>query len=176
MKAEPSCRGDSYGPWEYDLYGERWFYFNRAADELGDKLAIPPSAAQAKLHKLCAGGVIRAVGTHPDLDEMPEHIPRSEWADGDDDLPRPLVLISNHDFYNWLERQLPQPDPGGKQSRIARLLAERFPTGVPNRADCPRQPLTAELVKRDPSLKPLDPKTLKTAIEAYNRQAATGKR
>ena len=34
--------------------------------------------------------------------------------------------------------------------------------------------MTAELIKRDASLSPLDPKTLKTAIEAYNRQS--GKR
>jgi hypothetical protein len=45
-----------------------------------------------------------------------------------------------------------------------------FPAGVPNRADCPRWPLRATLLKRDASLKPLDLKTLKTAIDAFNRQ------
>jgi hypothetical protein len=166
------CRGDLNGPWEWDFYGERWFYFDRAASELGDKLAIPPTAAEAKLHKLCATGVIRAVGSD-DNDKWPEPIPPSEWSD--DDLPRLEILVSNLDFYNWLERQVTQPNPGGKQSRIIVLLAKMFPTGVPNRADCPREPLKAELVKRDPSLKPLDLKTLKTAIEAYNRLATTGK-
>jgi hypothetical protein len=36
-----------------------------------------------------------------------------------------------------------------------------YPAGVPDRADCPRWPLRAALVKRDASLKPLDLKTLK---------------
>jgi hypothetical protein len=160
-------RGDFYGPWEHDLYGERWLEFDKAIVELADKLAIPPSAAEAKLHKLCASGVIRAVGTDKD-NKSPEPIPPSEWPE--DDLPRQAVSVSNIDFYNWLEQQVTQPTAGGKQSRIIRLLADMFPTGVPNRADRPRKPLTAELVKRDPSLKPLDPKTLRTAIEFYNRQ------
>ena len=163
----PTFRGDIHGPWEHDFYGERWFDFDRAADELADKLVIHPSAAQAQLRKLCASGEVRAVGAD-DPDEMPTPIPPSEWPD--DNLPRQDVLVSNIDFYNWLNRQPTQPTAGGKQSRIIRLLTQMFPTGVPSRDDCPRQPLTAELVKRDPSLKPLDPKTLKTAIEAYNRQ------
>jgi hypothetical protein len=77
-------------------------------------------------------------------------------------------MVSNIDFYNWLDQH--QPVSGGKQSRIARLLAELFPTGVPHRGDCPREPLKAQLIARDPSLNPLDLKTLKTAIDAYNRQ------
>jgi hypothetical protein len=161
-------RGDIDGPWEHDIY-ERWLEFKRAIVELGDKLSIPPSAAEAKLHKLCASGEVRAIGTDDRDNEMPEAIPPSQWAD--DEMPRQDVLVSNLDFYNWLERQLPQPTAGGKQSRIIRLLAEMFPTGVPNRGDRPREQLKAELVKRDPSLKPLDLKTLKTAIEFYNRLA-----
>jgi hypothetical protein len=47
----PTFRGDIHGPWEQDRYGERWLNFDRAANELADKLAIPPSAAQAKLIK-----------------------------------------------------------------------------------------------------------------------------
>jgi len=160
-------RGDSNGPWEYDFYGERWFCFDRASVELGDKFAIPPSAARAQLRKLCASGEIRAVGTDDYDGPTPEPIPPSQWPD--DDLPRGEVWVSNIDFYGWLERQPTRPT-GGKQSRLSRLLAEMFPTGVPARADCPREPLRASLLKRDPSLKPLDLKTLKTAIEAYNRQ------
>jgi hypothetical protein len=166
-------RGDDNGPWEHLLYGEKWLIWVRATVELGDKLFLPPSAAHAYLHKLCASGQVRAVGTdadRDDLDAMPEPIPPSHWPDDEDDVPRREVLVSNIDFYNWLDSQSPKPTAGGKQSRITRLLAEIFPDGVPSRADCPRQPLTAELVKRDPSLKPLDPKTLRTAIETYNRQ------
>jgi len=83
------------------------------------------------------------------------------------------VYLNNDDCERWLNKLKPEAQPataGGKQSRIIRLLKEMFPTGVPSRDDCPRQPLTAELVKRDGSLSPLDPKTLKTAIDAYNRQ------
>ena len=83
------------------------------------------------------------------------------------------VYVNKNDCKRWLHKLKPKAEPataGGKQSRIIRLLKEMFPKGVPSRDDCPRQPLTAELVKRDPSLKPLDPKTLKTAIDAYNRQ------
>jgi hypothetical protein len=161
----PAFRGDINGPWEWEFYGERWFQFDKAANELGDKLAIPPSAAETKLHQLCASGEIRAVGTNdPDLTSEP--IPPSQWPE--DDLPRMEVLVSNADFYKWLNRQ--QPIAGGKQSRIARLLAELFPTGVPHRGDCPREQLKAELLKRDPSLAPLDLKTLKTAIDTHNNR------
>jgi hypothetical protein len=162
-------RGDDHECWEHDLFGERWLIWARAIVELGDKLAIPPSAAHAQLHKLCASGQVRAIGTDDPEGSgvMPEPIPPSQWAD--DDRPMKDVLVSNTDFYSWLGRQLSHA-AGGKQSRIARLLGELFPTGVPNRADCPREPLKAKLLKRDPSLEPLDLKTLKTAIDAYNRQ------
>jgi hypothetical protein len=162
-------RGDEHGCWEHDKYGERWLIFDRATVELGDKLALPPSAAQAQLYKLCASGQVRAIGTDEDnpYEDTLEPIPPSQWADGD--RPMKDVLVSNIDFYSWLGRQL-SPAAGGKQSRIIRLLGELFPTGVPNRADCPREPLKAKLLKRDPSLEPLDLKTLKTAIDTYNRQ------
>src|SRR6516165_7028969 len=89
-------------------------------------------------------------------------------------------FVEKDDCKRWLHKLKPEAEPvtaGGKQSRIIRLLKEMFPTGVPSRNDCPRQPLTAELIKRDGSLSPLDPKTLKTAIDAYNRQqGSAGKR
>jgi hypothetical protein len=160
-------RGDDRGPWEHDLYGERWLIWDRAIVELGDKLALPPSAAHAQLHKLCATGQVRAIGTDDKIEE-PAPIPPSQWPD-DDEVPKVEVLVSNIDFYNWLGRQL-STAAGGKQSRIAKLLGELYPTGVPNRADCPREPLRAALLKRDPSLQPLDLKTLRTAIEAHNRR------
>src|SRR5215472_5254984 len=101
--------------------------FDRAAHELADKLAIPPSAAQAQLRKLCASGEIRAIGTDNPSEEKPTPIPPSEWRE--DDLPKPDVSVSNIDFYNWLSRQPTQPSAGGKQSRLVRLLAEMFPAG-----------------------------------------------
>ena len=160
--------GDSNGPWEYDFYGEMWLTSNRAITVLGDSLALTPSVARAQLHKLCANGEVRAIGGDERDYQPPQHIPPSHWPE-DGDQPMMDVLVSEIDFRNWLERQPIQPT-GGKQSRLARLLAEMFPAGVPSRADCPREPLRATLLKRDPSLNPLDLKTLKTAIDAHNRQ------
>jgi hypothetical protein len=73
------------------------------------------------------------------------------------------------DFYQWLNSRLNQP-AGGKQSRILRLLAKMFPTGVPSRDVRPREGLRAELLRRDPTLEPLTLKTLQKAIVAHNRQ------
>jgi hypothetical protein len=165
----PSLRGDSRGPYEAHLYDEIWLYFERATIDLGDKLGISPGAAEAQLRKLCASGEIRTIANESE-DEMPVPIPPRRWRDEDIDVTAWEVLVSTTDFYGWLNRQPTQPTAGGKQSRIARLLADMFPDGVPNRADCPREPLRATLLERDPSLKPLDLKTLKTAIEVYNRQ------
>jgi hypothetical protein len=153
--------------------GEIWVYFHWAADEIANKLAIPPGPAQAHLRKLCASGEIRAIVSEIAAQEEPERIPPTEWRSEDVDHTVPhdhCIAVSESDLYGWLERQPTQPTAGGKQSRLSRLLSEMFPAGVPARADCPREPLRAELLERDPSLKPLDLKTLKTAIEAYNRQ------
>ena len=115
---------------------------------------------------------------HPStgIDEAPpEPIKPSDWTQREVDLEcdadgcKYFVDVDENDFRYWLNQQLTHPTAGGKQSRLVRLLAEMFPAGVPNRADCPREPLKAELLKRDPSLKPLDLKTLKTAIETCNR-------
>ena len=50
------------------------------------------------------------------------------------------------------------PKSRQQQQEVSNLV---LPAGVPDRADCPRWPLRAALVKRDASLKPLDLKTLK---------------
>jgi hypothetical protein len=156
----------------HELYGQRWIYFHLAVEEVGEVLAIPPSAAQTTLRKLCAAGQIRALAAQSDHDDgpfgpMPEPVPPTEWPDLDTIWQD--VLVSEGDLRTWLDRQ-PTARAGGKQSRLSRLLAEIFPEGVPSRADRPREPLRAELLKRDPTLKPLDLKTLKTAIDAHNRQ------
>ena len=104
----------------------------------------------------------------------PVRIEPSEWRQREIDLMtdsdgcKYWVDVSKIDLEHWLNQQT-RSTAGGKQSRLVRLLAEMFPAGVPNRDDCPREPLRAELLKRNPSLKPLDLKTLKTAIETCNR-------
>jgi hypothetical protein len=154
------------GFWE----GEAYVYFYWAANKIGDKLAIPPSAAQSRLRRLCASGEIRSLMSW--ADEEPETILPTLWREEDADLIAPDVItvaVNASDLDNWLNQQ-PAQAAGGKQSRIARLFAEMFPTGVPNRADCPREQLRADLIERDARLQPLDLKTLKTAIEMHNRQ------
>jgi hypothetical protein len=79
--------------------------------------------------------------------------------------------VADVDLQAWLAER---PSAGGKQGRITAQLAKRFPDGVPDRAAVPRQPLQADLIAADPSLDPLDLKTLATAIKAHN--AATRKR
>ena len=91
---------------------------------------------------------------------MLESISPSQWRD-EDVTASSDVAVSRNDLRNWLSHQIAPAAAGGKQSRIARLLADMYPAGVPDRADCPRWPLRAALVKRDASLKPLDLKTLK---------------
>jgi hypothetical protein len=129
--------GDINGPWEYDFFGEMWLTSNRAIIVLGDSLALPPSGARAQLHKLCASGEVRAIGCDDPELEQPQPIPPSHWPE-DGDQPMMDVLVSEIDLVGWIERQPIQPT-GGKQSRLARLLAELFPAGVPPRADCPRE-------------------------------------
>jgi hypothetical protein len=150
-------------------HDEEWVHFHWAANKIGDKLAIAPGAAQARLRRLCESGEIRSLMSWDE--EEPETISPTQWREEDVDLTwRLTVAVSRNDLDRWLDQQPVQPTAGGKQSRIYRLLSDMFPTGVPHRADRPREQLKAELLKRDPSLAPLDLKTLKTAIDTYNRQ------
>jgi hypothetical protein len=57
---------------------------------------------------------------------------------------------------------------GGKQARIMRYLARRFPNGVPEPSLQPRNLLRDEVLRGDPTLRRLDEATLKKAIDAYN--------
>jgi hypothetical protein len=162
---------------------EDWLSFYEAVRQFERSLGMSTGAAQAKLRELCASGTVRSqkepyllVARQPQGEGPPVYIEPSEWRQReidvmtDSDGCKYWVDVSKIDLEYWLNQQLTQSTAGGKQPRIIRQLKEMFPAGVPNRADYPRQPLTAELIKRDPSLAPLDPKTLKTAIEAYNRQ------
>jgi hypothetical protein len=155
-------RGDHKGPWEHAFYSEKWLIFDRAILEFADKLAIPPSAAEAQLHKLCASGVIRSIGGDPHTDEQPKPIPPSQWH-YEDYLE---VMVSNIDFCTWLNRQPAEPKPKvGKVPLIMEHLKEMFPNGVPDPAHCPRKQLRADLLAKDKRLDPLDDATLKRAID-----------
>jgi hypothetical protein len=56
----------------------------------------------------------------------------------------------------------------GKRPRIKALLTQYYPDGVPDPGLCNRQELQGRLLKADPTVGPLDFKTLKTAIDEYN--------
>jgi hypothetical protein len=177
----------------FEWNDEHWGDFYMAADNIAATLDISVGLAQAKLRHLCATGEVRAleaddVGEEPDF---PTRIPPSRWLTEDVDFIGSVgfedhssltsVVVSEDDLRYWLDRQQPeppaspQPDRGGKQSRIQRVLAELYPNGVPGLGDCPRQRLTAELIKRDPTLgSSLSLATVRTAINTYNRRLANG--
>lgn len=70
------------------------------------------------------------------------------------------------------EREEQEPSKGkpalGKRPRIKALLTQYYPDGVPDPAHRNRQVLQGRLLKADPTVAPLDIKTLKTAIDEYN--------
>jgi hypothetical protein len=168
--------------------------FHTAAYAIERRLGVPGGVAMRMLREACASGDIRSEQHDPRHEDEPrtETIKPNEWAKDQIDIEwerqrneaqgpsvfRPvvepvMVLVDGEDFRHWLNKLAPleaQPTVGGKQSRIIRLLTEMYPTGVPDRSDCPRQPLKAELLRRDPSLNPLNLKTLQRAIDSYNRQ------
>src|SRR5262249_49516652 len=97
-----------------------------------------------------------------------EFISAKDWTRGNFDTVG--VYLNSKDLRRHrLDLQnKPPPEPTGKQPRIRALLAEMFPNGVPDPAPCPPKALKPDLLKRDPSLSPLDEATLKSAIEAHN--------
>jgi hypothetical protein len=143
---------------------EDWMEFTEVlTEEAGGLTSF--HEAERTLRKLCASGVVRAIQVYED---GPEFIAPKEWTR--DDFNPHLVYLSCKDLHRyWLDLEnRPLPKPTGKQPRIKAHLAEMFPNGVPDPAHCPRKALKADLLKRDPSLNPLDEATLKSAIDAYN--------
>jgi hypothetical protein len=158
--------------------GEDWLQFYEACEEVRDRLHVSLGAAERSLRELCASGDVRAIRYDTDgygnvIGEGATFIKPSEWSaaevdlEGEDDGTH-WIEVSEADLRYWIEQQA-KPKAIGKQPRIKALLAEIFPNHrVPDPAHCPRKALKADLLKRDPSLKPLDEATLKSAIEDYN--------
>jgi|SRR5215472_9202486 len=143
---------------------EDWIEFNEVLHEEGQGLFTSKREAERMLRKLCASGVIQTVCFH---DGVAEFIPSKEWKRADFDTT--LVYLNTKDLSRqWLELQNKPLPEAGKQPRIRAHLAEMFPNGVPDPAHCPRKTLKADLLRRDPSLSPLDEATLKSAIDAHN--------
>jgi hypothetical protein len=81
------------------------------------------------------------------------------------------IEIEADDLRYWLKSQRAAPNKQkalGKRPRVKKQLAEMFSGGVPDPGGCPRKDLRAELLKRDPSLQPLNEETLKRSIEEFN--------
>ncbi len=122
-----------------------WCTFQWAADEVERRLGVTWGLAQKTILEWCESKAVR-------------------WENAPMGGPR----ISYNDLMRCLEEKLVRK-PGGKQARIIELLRERFAGArVPDRDQCPRQALQADLLQKDKTLKPLNLTTLKKAIESYN--------
>jgi hypothetical protein len=151
------------------------------------------------LREQCASGNIRSIRHSGEPDDGVVLLKPSEWttdpyldfqaeyviggyADDEpaDAFPGPFTYIdvSEDDVVYWIilakpKLSLPPSTRQGKVPRIKALLAKLYPNGVPDPAFANRKELQGRLVKADPTLTPLDHKTLKAAIDEYN---ADGKR
>jgi hypothetical protein len=170
-----------------------WLYLVAAVRVVRDARGVSGGAACTLLCQACESGVVRSrKRPWPEQpDEPPEpiydhwsppiliedwHSASIDLSDGwlilaGDKLLRADVEINADDLRYWLKSQRAAPNKQkalGKRPRVIKQLAEMFPGGVPDPGDCPRKDLRAELLKRDPSLKPLDEETLKRSIEEFN--------
>lgn len=113
----------------------------------------------------------------------------SEWSrrevdyDGlDADGCEIVVMINEKDFRYWVALLYPEVPPQntqrktqarGKKPLILGYLkemfpVEKYPSGVPEAAYCPRKKLKAELIEKDKRLASLHDDTLREAINQYN--------
>jgi hypothetical protein len=164
-----------------------WLTFYTGAREIEQQRGVNQAEAQAKLRLACAEQKIRSMkAPYEELNHnLRQVLPFEFWTrvaprerrerevdyDGPDDDGCPIeVMINETEFLDWLNKQQPEPAKKavGKQPRIICLLALLYPKSVPDPGLCPRIVLRADLLRRDPSLAPLDEGTLKSAIEAYN--------
>jgi hypothetical protein len=119
---------------------------------------VPYSAAVHEAERQLGIPLIKA---HEALSAAVENNEVTSRRDEENDL-----FVLDTSVLDWIKRRQSR---GGKQPRIRKLLAQRFPNcEVPEPKLCPRLPLRAELVKADPSLDPLNLSTLKTAIDDHN--------
>jgi hypothetical protein len=170
-----------------------WLNLVDAVRAVRDARGVSDGAACTLLRQACESGVVRSrKRPWPEQpDEPPEPIydhwslpiPIPDWHGASIDLSHGWLIpaggeimrgdieINADDLRYWLKSQRAAPNKQkafGKRPRVIKQLAEMFPGGVPDPGDCPRKDLRAELLKRDPSLKPLDDETLKSSIEEFN--------
>jgi hypothetical protein len=129
-----------------------------------------PPEYEALLRQQCAIGHIRTIRS----DDPDPYYPfawiirASEWINGKPDGA--YIWVHMEDLKAWGKAaQIPLPAVG-KVPRIKHQLARLYPDGVPDPAFAPRTQLRADLIQRDHVLRGLDFKTLKKAVEQYNRE------
>jgi hypothetical protein len=155
-----------------------WLPFQFAVDKIKAALGVSRGKAQSILRQVCSTGEIRSqkqpysiVNREWHWEGPPELIAPHEWLDHEIDLVPDSdgcdyhVSVETSDFRYWLKDRRKRPS-GGKQARIHAQLDKMFPDGVPD--DYPRKGLKNDLIKRDPTLVPLDEATLKKAIDTFN--------
>jgi hypothetical protein len=166
---------------------EVWIPVNEAIEIIRQKSRMSIGAAKVALIEACASRAVRAAERQfPDY--LPMLIPSHAWQDADIDLDtgelvakdddpneRPgangILVFNDADLRYWLThwRASSNKQAGGKRTRIIKQLAEMFPNGpVPEPGLCPRKDLRAQLLERDPMLRPLDEETLKASINEFN--------
>jgi hypothetical protein len=148
--------------------GEEWLAFYKAVQAVKQRLSMSTGAAERTLREQCAGGGIRAI--QYEAGAPPEYVKPKQWIDDPPDCDAyslGVLEVSVDDLEYWLDHH-PVKQQGGKQPRILRILQEMYPGRIPRPALCPRMALRADILKRDPSLDPLDEATLKTAIDTHN--------
>jgi hypothetical protein len=170
-----------------------WLYLAGAVRAVRDARGVSDGAACTLLCQACESGVVRSrkrpwpeqpdEPPEPIYDHWSPPIPIEDWYGASIDLEHGWLILAGgeimrgdieinaDDLRYWLKSQRAAPNKQkafGKRPRVIKQLAEMFPGGVPDPGDCPRKDLRAELLMRDPSLKPLDEETLKRSIEEFN--------
>ncbi len=124
--------------------------------------------------------------TDPYLDFQADYVPTFDRVPDPEDEDDPgswgpftYIDVSEDDVVYWIilakpKLSLPPSTRQGKVPRIKALLTKLHPSGVPDPALCSRKELQGRLLKDDPSLNPLDPKTLKAAIDEFNAERGIG--
>ena len=166
-----------------------WLYLVAAVRVVRDARGVSDGAAFTLLCQARESDVRSRKRPWPEPDEEPIYDPwrppisKLDWYGASIDLEHGWLILASgeivwgeieinaDDLRHWLKSQRAAPNKQralGKRPRVIKQLAEMYPGGVPDPGDCPRKDLRAELLKRDPSLKPLDEETLKSSIEEFN--------
>lgn len=162
------------------LNGSDHWPFYSASEEIERRFDLSVGAAEKMLREACASEGVRSYkepysmeGFEPRGEGPRVEIVPSEWRATEIDMAtdangcRYWVYVSEADFRYWLKPKATKQRTG-KVPRIILHLAQLYPGGVPVAGEAPRTIMKADLLRRDPTLAPLDEATLKAAVDEYN--------